>query len=244
MIKIVDGIVQGATQMPTAKHGGTITPTHIVLHYTAGWTTQGDIAQLFKKDNNVSVHLLLSREGQWVQGVSLDKRAWHAGPSKHGDTTDLNSHSIGIEICNAGWVKKLSNGMYQDQYGQMIRSDGKFVGSERKTSSPVGDWPQERNERLATGTYVWEPYAAAQLDALDQMVAALLKEYPTIESIVSHEEIDTRGWKTDPGPLFPMRRYTRMVESRAGNVEKSAPVETIPVAVATPQPRSWWRFWG
>ncbi len=56
-----------------------------------------DIYQL-----KVSSHLLIKRTGQIVQYVPFDKRAWHAGVSYWHGETDLNSHSIGIEIHNAG----------------------------------------------------------------------------------------------------------------------------------------------
>jgi N-acetylmuramoyl-L-alanine amidase len=40
-------------------------------------------------------------------------------------------------------------------------------------------------------------------------------KYPIID-IVSHEEIDTRGWKTDPGPAFPMKLLRRHLTSDRG----------------------------
>jgi N-acetylmuramoyl-L-alanine amidase len=218
----------------TAKIGGNITPKFIVMHYTAGWTTGGDVATLSKSDRKVSAHLVIGRDGAVHQIVPFNRAAWHAGPSnyKHAGTTyaGLNSHSIGIEISNAGWIKKLSSGIYVDQYGQRISADGKFIGQSRETFSPPSEWHEEYHKRLARGYYAWEPYYPEQLDALDRVVEELIAEYDIL-AIITHEEIDTRGWKTDPGPMFPMRRYLKMLETRGSG--KSAPVAKTSIHVGT-----------
>ena len=46
----------------------------------------------------VSSHLLIRRDGELVQYVSLLKRAWHAGESCHEGRERCNDFSIGIEL--------------------------------------------------------------------------------------------------------------------------------------------------
>ncbi|MCX7096650.1 MAG: 1,6-anhydro-N-acetylmuramyl-L-alanine amidase AmpD [Methylococcales bacterium] len=46
----------------------------------------------------VSAHLLIKRDGQCVQYVAFDKRAWHAGKSLYQGRERCNDFSIGIEL--------------------------------------------------------------------------------------------------------------------------------------------------
>ena len=46
----------------------------------------------------VSSHLLIRRDGELIQFVALDKRAWHAGESCFLERTNCNDFSIGIEL--------------------------------------------------------------------------------------------------------------------------------------------------
>lgn len=46
----------------------------------------------------VSSHLLIGRDGQLVQFVPFDKRAWHAGKSCYQNRENCNDFSIGIEL--------------------------------------------------------------------------------------------------------------------------------------------------
>lgn len=208
--------VKEAKELSTKKKGpGTIVPKGIVMHYTAGWTTQGDIATLTTSDRQASVQFIVSREGDIYQCMPANFRAWHAGPSVYNGWNGLNDHFIGIEICNAGWIKKTSDGNYVDQYGQRISPAGKFLDyTARSTATQPQTWHHEYHPRLAKGEYAWEPFYPAQLDAVEALTESLIKYYPTIKHIVSHEEIDTRGWKTDTGPVFPMRRYTKLLDDR------------------------------
>jgi len=52
-----------------------------------------DIAKL-----KVSSHLLVRRDGEVVQYVPFQKRAWHAGVSHYKDRDNCNDFSIGIEM--------------------------------------------------------------------------------------------------------------------------------------------------
>jgi AmpD protein len=54
----------------------------------------------FKKIANlrVSAHLLIDREGGFIQFVSFNDRAWHAGASIYNGLTNCNDFSIGIEL--------------------------------------------------------------------------------------------------------------------------------------------------
>ena len=46
----------------------------------------------------VSAHFLIRRNGECVQYVSCNDRAWHAGVSRYGERENCNDFSIGIEL--------------------------------------------------------------------------------------------------------------------------------------------------
>ena len=54
----------------------------------------------FKEIQNlkVSSHLYIKRDGELIQFVPFDKRAWHAGKSTYKGIDDCNNFSIGIEL--------------------------------------------------------------------------------------------------------------------------------------------------
>ncbi|WP_375280399.1 N-acetylmuramoyl-L-alanine amidase [Pseudooctadecabacter sp.] len=83
------------------RRGGAV-PDLIVLHYTAmaDWTRARD--WLCNPEAEVSAHYIISPQGEVVGLVDEDQRAWHAGAGRWGDVTDVNSHSIGIELSNDG----------------------------------------------------------------------------------------------------------------------------------------------
>lgn len=49
-------------------------------------------------DLRVSAHVLIKRNGQIVQFVNFNERAWHAGQSEYAGRTACNDFSIGIEL--------------------------------------------------------------------------------------------------------------------------------------------------
>lgn len=77
-------------------------PSLIVIHYTAMDSFEAAAERLCDPSVEVSAHYLIGRDGQGVQMVHEDDRAWHAGAGAWGGADDINSRSIGIELDNDG----------------------------------------------------------------------------------------------------------------------------------------------
>ncbi len=97
----------------------------------------------------VSAHLLIRRDGECVQFVPFNKRAWHAGISSFQGRKNCNDFSIGIEL----------------EGGETI------------------------------------PYAEAQYQTLNKVIASLKQHYPNLTHIAAHSDIAPER-KTDPGASF------------------------------------------
>lgn len=81
---------------------GTDRPDMIVLHYTGMTSAAAAIERLCDPAAEVSAHYVVDVNGEVSCLVAENRRAWHAGRAAWGGTTDVNSHSIGIEIANPG----------------------------------------------------------------------------------------------------------------------------------------------
>ena len=77
-------------------------PSYIILHYTAMDTAQAAINRLCDPQYEVSAHYVIDAHGRVTQLVQEQDRAWHAGRSYWRGETDMNSHSIGVELANDG----------------------------------------------------------------------------------------------------------------------------------------------
>lgn len=77
-------------------------PNFVIIHYTGDDTAARALRTLTNPFSSVSAHYLIARDGRIHQLVDERARAWHAGESRWGATTDLNSSSLGIELDNTG----------------------------------------------------------------------------------------------------------------------------------------------
>jgi N-acetylmuramoyl-L-alanine amidase len=77
-------------------------PNYVIIHFTA----QDSLGQTLKTftvvKTQVSAHYVVGKDGKVVHMLNDYLRAWHAGSSKWGSISDMNSCSIGIEIDNNG----------------------------------------------------------------------------------------------------------------------------------------------
>lgn len=77
-------------------------PRLVILHYTGMASAEKAIDWLAREESRVSCHYVIDEKGAITQLVPERLRAWHAGVSCWHGETDINSHSIGIEIHNLG----------------------------------------------------------------------------------------------------------------------------------------------
>lgn len=183
--------------------GKKIEPKAVVWHYTAGWSVDSCLSAFRKR--KVSSQLVIGRDGDVVQATPMNARAWHAGPSRWQGLKDLNSHSIGIEVVNIGPFKRLADGKYVR--GSLVVSPETFA---QRGYNP-DNFEATAYPKLGSGIYYFPDYSPEQIQACADTLEAILKYYPGIRECVTHEEIDTRGWKTDPGPTFPLKMLQAMV---------------------------------
>lgn len=77
-------------------------PSLLILHYTGMSSAAKAIDWLAREESHVSCHYVIDEAGLITQLVPERLRAWHAGVSYWRGETDINSHSVGIEIQNPG----------------------------------------------------------------------------------------------------------------------------------------------
>jgi N-acetyl-anhydromuramoyl-L-alanine amidase len=105
----------------------------------------------------VSSHFLIRRDGEVVQFVPTDKRAWHAGVSSWRGQERCNDFSIGIELEGADDVPFSEHqyesllrltGSLEKRYGPLERAGHSDIAPGRKTDP--GPW------------FEWERYGVAR----------------------------------------------------------------------------------
>jgi AmpD protein len=117
-MKIIDGWLQQARQAPSPNFSPRDEGTEInllVIHnislppgeFGGPWIDDLFLNRLDPEAHpyfaeiaamKVSAHCLIRRDGEVVQYVSFDQRAWHAGDSCFGERHNCNDFSIGIEL--------------------------------------------------------------------------------------------------------------------------------------------------
>jgi N-acetylmuramoyl-L-alanine amidase len=78
-------------------------PNFVILHHTAQNSCEQTLKTFTTTSTQVSAHYVICKDGTTHHMLNDYLRAWHGGISKWGNTTDINSTSIGIEIDNNGF---------------------------------------------------------------------------------------------------------------------------------------------
>jgi N-acetylmuramoyl-L-alanine amidase len=79
-------------------------PNFVIIHHTAQNSCEQTLKTFtVKGSREVSAHYVICKDGTVHHMLNDLLRAHHAGVSKWGNTTDLNSSSIGIELDNNGF---------------------------------------------------------------------------------------------------------------------------------------------
>ncbi len=77
-------------------------PNFVIIHHTAQKDCEQTLRTFTTTKSSVSAHYVICKDGTVYHMLNDYLRAWHGGVGKWGNTTDINSSSIGIEIDNNG----------------------------------------------------------------------------------------------------------------------------------------------
>lgn len=176
--------------LPSPKVGGTNEPILIVMHSTSTTSAKSTINALTSTNFPASAHVLIERDGSFVQLVPFNRVAWHVGGGEWEGLTGLNNKSIGLELMNAGKLMKSDDGKFKTAGGVVI---------------------PESEVQIVNGQ-PWHRYTAEQFAATVAIGKALAKTYK-ISAFVGHCDIMPMR-KLDPGPGFP----TGQIESYVLNI--------------------------
>lgn len=177
------------------NQSGEILPRFVVIHYTAGGSAEGSVSWLTNSQAKASAHLVIARDGSITQLVGFNRKAWHAGASNWAGLSGLNSHSIGIELDNAGRLTRHPDG-WVSWFGKVYPDAG-------------GAEAVHKHETVASG---WHRYTEDQLRVAAETCACLVEHYD-LEDVIGHDDIAPKR-KSDPGPLFPMDSFRARVLGR------------------------------
>ena len=183
-------------------------PDTIVIHFTAGSSLESSVNVLTNTDSGVSAHFAVGRNGDIVQMLPTNKIAWHAGESHFEGRSRLNQYSIGIELDNAGQLKKIGNSTYESWFGKEYVKNEVFE-AKRKNQHAV--------------TY-WHKYSDIQISRTLALCKTLC-EHHNISIIVGHEEI-APARKVDPGPAFPLQKFKALLLQTGTNLQATESLET------------------
>lgn len=195
-----DGVL--VKQMTTPNKGGVIVPSILVMHFTGADSAAGSVAWLCDPRSKVSAHLVLGGDGSVVQLAPFNRQCWHAGKSRWGKVTAINSNSIGIEMSNCGPLKKMADGTYRAELA-------------RKTFMPK-DVVVAAHKNSPKTVIGWDDFPAVQVQASAEIMAAIVQAYKITENnVVGHDDIAPIR-KVDPGPAYPFARVKALAFGRGG----------------------------
>jgi hypothetical protein len=232
-------------------------PEGAVVHFTAGRCSRGDadaVATIKYGSGQGHAYFCISTTGKVYQTIPMDHWGSHAGKSAYtGLGSSVSRRTVGIEVCNAGHVKKTSNG-FEPWWNKDNSSKNDYFREDEVRHV-------ERQANIGTTGY-YHCYTPEQEESLIRLLLWMHETAPSIfkiDYVVGHDEVSP-GRKSDPGgslsmtmPALREELYRRLAASVPLPIQRPdpvaisppanqpapspavAPVDT-PVAAASPQP--------
>lgn len=221
-MKIINHRVEGVEFQSSPNQGGIIRPTHIVMHDTAGPSLASAQNWFTQAEARASAHFIIGRDGDIIQMVDMNKKAWHAGASVWKSRQNVSGFSVGIELVNPGKLTKVDVDTYKPWYRGTVQ-DHKSPGT------AAGQVRHGAMEYLGVKwSGYWLDYPETQMETARKLVAAIRDNYSIPKSNVLTHWMVSPGRKTDTNPLFRMDQLL----SSAGEPLPKEEQEPVPLGKA------------
>jgi N-acetyl-anhydromuramyl-L-alanine amidase AmpD len=189
--------------------------TQIYLHHTAGNGNAEGVSRYWNgNDSRIATAFIIGENGTIVQCFSSKHWAWHLGIDQEdfarngAKYSNLNKLSVGIEVCNWGYLKKKGD-KYYNYAGGVVNP------------SYVTELDQPYK-----GYKYWYKYSDAQIESLRQLVVYLCETYDIPKDYRSEIwAIDKEAFKgtkgifthnsvrKDKSDMYPDPRVIKMLEN-------------------------------
>lgn len=166
-----------------------------IVHFTAGWWTRKmrDFAERFLEMGLNT--MFIDGDGVLWQQSAGNKCGYHTGKTAKWKGKKINKCSGGVEIANAGLLKK-KNGKYVSWFKAEIPTE-----NVRVVTKKMG--------YLVPGPY--QAYTEEQEKTLAELLAWVIAKGLPSENVLGHDEIRRYGEKNDPGGSLsmPLKRFVQ-----------------------------------
>jgi N-acetyl-anhydromuramyl-L-alanine amidase AmpD len=189
--------------------------TQIYLHHTAGNGNAEGVSRYWNgNDSRIATAFIIGENGTIVQCFSSKHWAWHLGIDQEdfarngAKYSNLNKLSVGIEVCNWGYLKKKGDKYYNYAGGVVNPS---YV---TELETPY------------KGYKYWYKYSDAQIESLRQLVVYLCETYDIPKDYRSEIwSIDKEAFKgakgifthnsvrKDKSDMYPDPRVIKMLQN-------------------------------
>ena len=186
----------------TPNHGGSIAPEFLVFHFTAGRDAESSVKWLCDPRAKASAHIVIARDGTITQLAPFNIETWHAGISHWKGLSGLNSHSIAIEMDNAGRLTQVGSGEYKAWFQRIYPESEVLFAKHKLESEPA----------------FWHTFTTAQIERATLLAEELVAAYD-LKDIIGHDDI-APDRKRDPGPAFPLENIRSRILGRQEETEE------------------------
>jgi len=193
-----DGTAYPFVKSPNRGEG--VEHHYLVIHYTASPSAENAVQSLTNPASKASAHVVVGRDGGITQLVGFDRIAWHAGVSAWEGLQGLNRYSLGIELDNAGKLKRHGQ-KWRAWFGLDYDDEDVIEAIHKHETEPAG----------------WHVFTPEQIEVALELSRVLVSRYGLLD-VVGHDDI-APGRKVDPGPAFPMASFRARLFGRAEDEE-------------------------
>lgn len=186
-------------------------PNFVIIHHTAQTACDTTLKTFTLSRTQVSAHYVICKDGSINHMLNDHLRAWHAGNSKWGNVTDVNSVSIGIELDNNGFepfsdaqIKSLLDVLKKLKKDNNIPV-ANFIGhadiAPKRKVDPNKYFPWQ--QLAASGFGCWYDTLNVQLpNNFDAMQALRIIGYDTRDSVAAIKAFKLHFVQSDDTPVL------------------------------------------
>ena len=169
-----NGLFVTRDYLPKSEYKTTYTSKHFLfLHHTSGWHNPYNCIHGWKSDRRGAVATEFVIGGQSIRGDSTKHDGdilqsfpegywgWHLGIGR----SYMHSHSVGIEVCNFGWLLQRNNAHYA-----YVAKNSEGNWRSDYTRYRVVDAQVVKLKKKFREKQYWHRYSDAQLDSLRGLI--------------------------------------------------------------------------